>query len=78
MKSATTFTPDIFDNDQGTQTFPAPGLTSGFKLELPILWEFPAFLGRASPLPAAKTIKEYHQQIKNLTKSSDRRTYENK
>ncbi|MDR2677544.1 MAG: hypothetical protein LBB26_03205 [Puniceicoccales bacterium] len=56
MKNTTAATADIFNDDWDQQMFPTPELTLGFKLEPPFLWEFPAFLGRASPLPAAKTI----------------------
>ncbi|MDR2676982.1 MAG: hypothetical protein LBB26_00195 [Puniceicoccales bacterium] len=59
MKNATT-TPasatDIFNGDWELQIFPAPRLTPGFKLEPSFLREFSAFLGRASPLPAAQAI----------------------
>ncbi|MDR2676995.1 MAG: hypothetical protein LBB26_00265 [Puniceicoccales bacterium] len=58
MKSTTTIPADIFNGDRELQMFLVPGLTPGVKLELPFLWEFPAFLERVSPLPAAKTIWE--------------------
>ncbi|MDR2677776.1 MAG: hypothetical protein LBB26_04445 [Puniceicoccales bacterium] len=47
---------DVFYGDWKLQTFPVHGLTPGFKLEPPFLRGFPTFLGRASPLPAAKAI----------------------
>ncbi|MDR2677052.1 MAG: hypothetical protein LBB26_00595 [Puniceicoccales bacterium] len=56
MKSTAIRATDIFDGDRGLQMFPGPRLIPGLKLEPPSLWEFPAFLGRASPLPAAKAI----------------------
>ncbi|MDR2677271.1 MAG: hypothetical protein LBB26_01755 [Puniceicoccales bacterium] len=42
---------NIFDDAWELQKFPIPKLTPGFKLEPPFSREFPAFLGRASPLP---------------------------
>ncbi|MDR2677218.1 MAG: hypothetical protein LBB26_01475 [Puniceicoccales bacterium] len=57
---------DIFDDDRELQLFPNLGLTPGSKLEPPFLWEFPAFLGRASPLPAARAILK---KITNKQKS---------
>ncbi|MDR2677328.1 MAG: hypothetical protein LBB26_02045 [Puniceicoccales bacterium] len=54
MKSTATATTDIFNDDCKLQTLPVSELTPGFKLEPPFSWEFPAFLGRASPLPTAK------------------------
>ncbi|MDR2677796.1 MAG: hypothetical protein LBB26_04560 [Puniceicoccales bacterium] len=50
------FTADIFSGGWKLRMFPAPGLTPGFKLEPPFLWEFPASLGRASLSPAAKAV----------------------
>ncbi|MDR2677521.1 MAG: hypothetical protein LBB26_03070 [Puniceicoccales bacterium] len=59
MKSNTDTTAhasNIFDGDWELQMLPIPGLTPGFTLELLFLWEFPASLGRASPLSVAKAI----------------------
>ncbi|MDR2677108.1 MAG: hypothetical protein LBB26_00885 [Puniceicoccales bacterium] len=59
MKSTTitaAFAIDIFDDDWDPQTFPIQGLTPGLKREPSFPREFPTCLGRASPLPAAKTI----------------------
>ncbi|MDR2677319.1 MAG: hypothetical protein LBB26_02000 [Puniceicoccales bacterium] len=61
MKSTTVtaaFEADIFYDDWGLQTSLTPGLTPGFKLEPSSAREFPAFLERASPLPATKTTWE--------------------
>ncbi|MDR2677416.1 MAG: hypothetical protein LBB26_02525 [Puniceicoccales bacterium] len=73
MKNATTPMTDIFDGDLELQTFQVPGLTPGLKLKLPFLWKFFASLGRASPLPTAKTIWEISPQIKKQTSTSDRK-----
>ncbi|MDR2677348.1 MAG: hypothetical protein LBB26_02155 [Puniceicoccales bacterium] len=59
MKSTTvtaTFTADIFDGDWKLQMLLIPRLTPSFKLELSFSREFPASLGRASPLPVARAI----------------------
>ncbi|MDR2676953.1 MAG: hypothetical protein LBB26_00040 [Puniceicoccales bacterium] len=59
MKNATiihTFPRDIFNGDWGLQMFPALGLPPDFKREPSFLREFPTFLERASPLPAAKAV----------------------
>ncbi|MDR2677136.1 MAG: hypothetical protein LBB26_01030 [Puniceicoccales bacterium] len=61
MKSTTDTAADkanIPNGDWKLQMFSIPELTPGSKLEPPFLWEFLAFLGRASPQPAAKTIGE--------------------
>ncbi|MDR2676962.1 MAG: hypothetical protein LBB26_00095 [Puniceicoccales bacterium] len=47
---------DIVNGDWKLQKFPVPQLPPGFKLKPSFLRELPASLGRASPLPAAKTI----------------------
>ncbi|MDR2677254.1 MAG: hypothetical protein LBB26_01655 [Puniceicoccales bacterium] len=49
---------DIFNGDWGPKMFPVPRLTPGFKLGLPFLWEFSAFLEGANPPPAARAIWE--------------------
>ncbi|MDR2677629.1 MAG: hypothetical protein LBB26_03640 [Puniceicoccales bacterium] len=70
MKNTTiidTTTADIFDDDWELQMCPIPGLTPGFKLESPFLWEFPAFLKRASPLTAAKAIQRISPTNKKLS-----------
>ncbi|MDR2677693.1 MAG: hypothetical protein LBB26_04000 [Puniceicoccales bacterium] len=61
MKSTTDTTANtanIFNGGLELQAFPALGLTPDFKLGPSFLREFPASLGRASPLPAAKVIWE--------------------
>ncbi|MDR2677144.1 MAG: hypothetical protein LBB26_01075 [Puniceicoccales bacterium] len=61
MKSITDTAVDKADTPNGDWKLPAfsvPELTPGSQLGFPFLWEFPAFLGRASPLPAGKVIEE--------------------
>ncbi|MDR2677015.1 MAG: hypothetical protein LBB26_00400 [Puniceicoccales bacterium] len=47
---------DIFNGDWEPQVLPVFKLAPGFKLGPTFLWKFPAFLRRASPLLAVKTI----------------------
>ncbi|MDR2677662.1 MAG: hypothetical protein LBB26_03835 [Puniceicoccales bacterium] len=58
MKNATinAHAADTFGGGWELQTFPTPGLTLGFEPEPSLPREFPAFLARAIPLPAAKAI----------------------
>ncbi|MDR2677751.1 MAG: hypothetical protein LBB26_04320 [Puniceicoccales bacterium] len=44
---------DIFDGAWGLPVFLIHKLTPGYKLEPSFLREFPAILGRASPLPVS-------------------------
>ncbi|MDR2677491.1 MAG: hypothetical protein LBB26_02920 [Puniceicoccales bacterium] len=50
-------TADIFTSNWGLQMSSIPRPAPGFKLEFPFLRKFPAFLGRASPLPAANATR---------------------
>ncbi|MDR2677357.1 MAG: hypothetical protein LBB26_02205 [Puniceicoccales bacterium] len=58
---------NIFDDDCELQIFPTPGLTPGSKLKLSFSREFPASLGRASPLPAAKAILKISLEDEKLS-----------
>ncbi|MDR2677498.1 MAG: hypothetical protein LBB26_02955 [Puniceicoccales bacterium] len=58
MKNTTAFTTNTFDGDWELQMSPVLELPPGLKPEPPFLREFPAFLGRASSLSAAKAIWE--------------------
>ncbi|MDR2677296.1 MAG: hypothetical protein LBB26_01880 [Puniceicoccales bacterium] len=57
---------DIFDGDLELQMPKSIRLTPGFKLKPSFLREFPSFLERASPLPAAKAI----QRISSMDKKT--------
>ncbi|MDR2677026.1 MAG: hypothetical protein LBB26_00465 [Puniceicoccales bacterium] len=61
VTATTVSTKGIFDGDWELRMFPVLRLAPGFKLDLSFLRESPAFLERASPLPATKAIRKYHQ-----------------
>ncbi|MDR2677647.1 MAG: hypothetical protein LBB26_03745 [Puniceicoccales bacterium] len=67
MKSTAAPMTDILDSSWGLRTFPTQGLTPGFNLEPPFLWESLAFSQRASPLPAAKAILKILSMDKKLS-----------